>query len=184
MQAIALTGGLASQHQSRVTVLLVDDQALEQDPSIARMDFLSTCAASQSAALDCRQTPGEEGSNFVTPESHMCKGFTTQLSYGAKVMSKCRDNPECTKCHGTTCPPIVLLLKEAGHLAKCASVFGRTLKQQGCHSFEVVDQVSPVSSSAAIGDVADQVDATLLVMSTEVRTYPSHHVRNTICHLA
>ena len=48
----------------------------------------------------------------------------------------------------------------------------RTLKQQGCHSFEVVDQVSPVSSSAAIGDVADEVDATLLVMSTEVR--PPH----------
>ncbi len=48
-------------------------------------------------------------------------------------------------------------------------VWRRTLKQQGCHSFEVVDQVSPVSSSAAIGDVADEVDATLLVMSTEVR---------------
>ena len=45
-QAIALTGGLASQHQSRVTVLLVDDQPVEQDPSIARMDFLSTCAPS------------------------------------------------------------------------------------------------------------------------------------------
>ena len=38
-----MTGGLASQHQSRVTVLLVDDQALEEDPGIARMDFLSSC---------------------------------------------------------------------------------------------------------------------------------------------
>lgn len=33
----------------------------------------------------------------------------------------------------------------------------------------MVDQVGPASSSAAIGDVADEVEATLLVMSTEVR---------------
>ena len=54
---------------------------------------------------------------------------------------------------------------------QCGCRGRRTLKQQGCHSFEVVDQVAPVSSSAAIGDVADQVDATLLVMSTEVRCW-------------
>ena len=59
-------------------------------------------------------------------------------------------------------------------MTEACDVCCRTLKQQGCHSFEVVDQVSPVSSSAAIGDVADEVDATLLVMSTEVRMTHLH----------
>ena len=40
-----------------------------------------------------------------------------------------------------------------------------------CHNYEVVYQVGPVSSSAAIGDVADEIQATLLVMSTEVRLH-------------
>jgi len=42
-----------------------------------------------------------------------------------------------------------------------------SLKEQGCNNFEVLDQVAPASSSAAIGDVADEVKATLLVLSTE-----------------
>ncbi len=50
-QAIAMTGGLASQHRSRVTVLLVDDQPLEEDPGVARMDFLSSCAPPQPCVI-------------------------------------------------------------------------------------------------------------------------------------
>ena len=49
-----MTGGLASQHRSRVTVLLVDDQPLEEDPSVARMDFLSSCALPAPALWDDR----------------------------------------------------------------------------------------------------------------------------------
>ena len=45
----------------------------------------------------------------------------------------------------------------------------RCFAEAGCHKYEVVDQVGPASSSAAIGDVADEIQATLLVMSTEVR---------------
>lgn len=43
----------------------------------------------------------------------------------------------------------------------------RSLKEQGCSNFEVVDQVGAPSCSAAIGDVADDVEASLLIMSTE-----------------
>ena len=43
------------------------------------------------------------------------------------------------------------------------------MREQGCHDFKVLDQVSPASNDAAIGDVADEVEATLLVLSTEVR---------------
>lgn len=43
------------------------------------------------------------------------------------------------------------------------------MKEAGCHNYEVMDQVGPASNSATIGDVADEVQATLLVMSTEVR---------------
>lgn len=41
------------------------------------------------------------------------------------------------------------------------------LKERGCHNFEVLDKVAPPSSSAMVGDVADELDADLLVMSSE-----------------
>ena len=43
------------------------------------------------------------------------------------------------------------------------------MKAAGCNNFEVTDQVGPTCNSATIGDVADDLQATLLVMSTEVR---------------
>ena len=50
---------------------------------------------------------------------------------------------------------------------KLGITVGRSLREQGCSAFEVVDQVGAPSSSAAIGDVADDLEATILIMSTE-----------------
>lgn len=83
-QAISMAGGLAAQHEGKVTVLMLDEKPMGPEDGVRRMEVLATC-----------------------------------------------------------------------------------MNEAGCHDYTVMDQVGPACNSATIGDVADEVEATLLVMSTE-----------------
>ena len=84
-----MTGGLASQHQSRVTVLLVDDQPVEQDPSVARMDFLSTCAPGQQFARIEQWCPpkAKPPESFLPAVSVICAQCSTEQGHCAACSS-------------------------------------------------------------------------------------------------
>ena len=41
-QAISMAGGLAAQYKGRVTVLMLDEKAMDTEDSVRRMDVLAT----------------------------------------------------------------------------------------------------------------------------------------------
>lgn len=64
----------------------------------------------------------------------------------------------------------VLLVDEAdlgNGAATRMDMLSMSLKENGCHDFEVLDQVAPTSAAAACGEVADARQADLLVVSSD-----------------